>query len=34
LSGLVLHDDAGGYTQSASHIMQGGALYLSHPARS
>jgi len=34
LPGLVLHNDSGGYTQSASHIMQGGALYMSHPARS
>lgn len=34
LSGLVLHNDSGGYTQSASRIMQGGALYLTHPARS
>ncbi|MDB2391029.1 methyltransferase [Alphaproteobacteria bacterium] len=34
LPGLVLHNDLGGYTQSASHIMQGGALYLAHPARS
>ena len=34
LPGLVLHNDKGGYTQSASHIMQGGALYLTHPARS
>lgn len=34
LPGLVLHNDSGGYTQSASRIMQGGALYLTHPARS
>lgn len=34
LPGLVLHNDSGGYTQSANRIMQGGALYLTHPARS
>jgi tRNA1Val (adenine37-N6)-methyltransferase len=34
LPGLVLHNNSGDYTQSASRIMQGGALYLTHPARS
>ena len=34
LPGLVVHNDKGGYTQSANLIMQGGALNLTHPARS
>lgn len=33
LPGLVLHNDAGGYTKSTHLIMNGGALPLNHPAR-
>jgi len=33
LAGLVLHRDNGSYTESAQHIMQGGGLSMTHPAR-
>ena len=33
LPGLVVHNDKGGYTQSANLIMQGGGLNLTHRAR-
>ena len=33
LSGLVLHNDSGGFTEPANHVMRGGPLFLVHPAR-
>ena len=33
LSGLVLHNDAGGFTEAAGQVMKGGPLFLVHPAR-
>ena len=33
LSGLVVHNDDGSFTDGASRIMKGGGLYLTHPAK-
>jgi tRNA1(Val) A37 N6-methylase TrmN6 len=33
LPGLVMHNDKGGYTEMASGVMAGDALFVIHPAR-
>ena len=31
---LIVHNDDGGFTEAAQHIMKGDGLYMVHPARS
>ena len=33
MPGLIVHNDGGGFTDAAQHIMEGAGLYMVHPAR-
>lgn len=33
LPGLIVHNNDGGFTEAAEHIMKGGGLYMMHPSR-